>query len=194
MARHQQRHQCAADQPSRHFEIAGEQFWRGETDEHATCCAPDRQHQVKARQVAGRRLGRRQLAMTKHAGQEQAEAVERNRLVDVEHTALRSEAPSHHAQHHQCRAEPEFAHIKPAPAAPFKHQHERKQIQSQRQYPEEGNRRHVLRDMVRNAQQHQRGQRSKSEPDEIVRNRWWEHFFDRHTSEMRIHQGFCAEH
>ena len=162
------RHQRAGHQPQRHFEIAIEQLGRRKADEHAAGSTTDRKHQVEAREVARCRFGCGQLAMAKHAGQEQAGAIERYRVVNFEHTALGGEAPGHEAKRHQRGPKPQLADVTTAPATTLEYQHKGQQVERERQHPEKGNRRDVLRNVVRDRQQHQRGECAKGKPEGVV--------------------------
>jgi hypothetical protein len=76
--------------------------------------------------------------------------------------------------------------IAPVPAAAFKAQDERQQVDAQRQHPQERNGRHVLRKMIGDGQQQHRGHGRQQQPNQVaLRRRLFDGFRFRHRLRRR---------
>ena len=146
--RDQQRH----DQADAELVVGVEQLGRDEPYQQPAHRPAERYHEVEAGKVARVRLHGRKLAVEEHAHHEEPAAEERHRLLDVHDPPLRVDRPCHRAHDDEQRAKENMALV---PAASLETEDEAQKVKGERQDPEEGHRSNVVRDVVRNRQQHE---------------------------------------
>jgi len=151
------------DQRDPELEIAGQRQRREDGDEHSAERAAERDHQVIAREVQRVGLEPRQLAMAEHAGDEQADQVQRHRDVEFE----RGHVERHRRQQRDQYHDEQRPHV---PARVIEREDEAAEVEREGQHPQERYARNVLRDVVGDRQQHHRAHRGQREPLQLRRH------------------------
>ena len=138
---------------------------RHEADQRPAGRTAQREHQVEPRQVGGCRPQARRLAVQAEAQQEQPDQVDRQPRAHARADAAVLQPVRAQRQHRGCERQD---HGTPVPAIALETQDEGQQVHRQRQHPEEGHRRHVLRDVVGHGQQQPGPERRQQEPQHLV--------------------------
>ena len=156
------------EQRDAELEVAGQDERRHDRDQHRAERAAERDHQVEAREMRRIGLCARELAVAEHAGEKEADEIERRGDAQVE----RWHVVRHGRQQHEQRGDEERPHI---PARMVEGENESDQIKRERQHPEERHARDVLRDVVGDREQHYRAHRGEPEPQQLVGKRYRTH-------------------
>ena len=159
---HDHRQQRAEEQPDRQFEVGRERRRRDEADKEAAQRSAQREHQVEQRQVARMRLPPHQLAVADHAEDEQRGGDQRDHprhgQAVVEDAVDAEEGDGQ-------GGEEQRAHVV---ARRIEAEDEAEQVEGQRQHPQEGHRRHVLRQVAGHRQQQGRRRHRQRSPQQAV--------------------------
>jgi hypothetical protein len=154
-----QREQHGRYDRHRQFEISAEQVRSCNAYKDTPGRPAQRKHQIEKRKFfTPVRLGARQLAMTKHAPDEQGDRecgdfpAQSARLRD---TVTRCYPRAGQQPSKQSRA---------IPAVPFEAQNKAEQVQAQGQHPEKGNGRYFLAEVIRDREPQRRGARCETDP------------------------------
>ena len=164
LTKHEEHERGGQEQREVQFEVIGEDEGRDQRDEQSAGGPARGEREVEAGQTARAGTQAVDFAVADHAGDEQRAEIERGERGDVGVGFRLIEVPEHHAQQDGEQREPEGPMI---PARAVEADDERKQIEAQRQDPEERHYGDVLAELVGDREEQHDAAGGQGEPQQL---------------------------